>query len=63
MAAIWKGSLTFGLVNIPVELKTAVVSRLRASLEEGSGKKGTVRAKRKAVAASRKPAKKKRQTA
>ena len=24
MAAIWKGSLTFGLVNIPEELKTAV---------------------------------------
>jgi len=24
MAAIWKGSLTFGLVNIPVELRTAV---------------------------------------
>ena len=24
MAAIWKGSLTFGLVNIPVELKIAV---------------------------------------
>lgn len=24
MAAIWKGSLTFGLVSIPVELKTAV---------------------------------------
>src|SRR4030081_605729 len=24
MAAIWKGSLTFGLVNIPVELKTAI---------------------------------------
>ncbi|HEY8685382.1 MAG TPA: Ku protein [Chloroflexota bacterium] len=24
MAAIWRGSLTFGLVNIPVELKTAV---------------------------------------
>ena len=24
MDAIWKGSLTFGLVNIPVELKTAV---------------------------------------
>jgi len=24
MAAIWKGSLAFGLVNIPVELKTAV---------------------------------------
>src|ERR671936_2287783 len=24
MAAIWKGALTFGLVNIPVELKTAV---------------------------------------
>jgi DNA end-binding protein Ku len=26
MAAIWKGSLTFGLVNIPVELRTAVRS-------------------------------------
>ncbi len=24
MAAIWKGSLTFGLVNIPVEMRTAV---------------------------------------
>jgi DNA end-binding protein Ku len=24
MAAIWRGSITFGLVNIPVELKTAV---------------------------------------
>ncbi len=24
MAAIWKGSLTFGLVNIPVELRTAI---------------------------------------
>src|SRR5215211_1782383 len=24
MASVWKGSLTFGLVNIPVELKTAV---------------------------------------
>src|SRR6476619_4854396 len=24
MAAIWKGNLTFGLVSIPVELKTAV---------------------------------------
>ena len=24
MAAIWKGSLSFGLVNIPVELRTAV---------------------------------------
>src|ERR1700693_1580840 len=24
MAAIWKGSLTFGLVKIPVEIKTAV---------------------------------------
>src|SRR5687767_1053506 len=24
MASIWKGSLTFGLVNIPIELKTAV---------------------------------------
>src|SRR5918997_6936641 len=24
MASIWKGSLAFGLVNIPVELKTAV---------------------------------------
>jgi DNA end-binding protein Ku len=41
-----------------------LMSRLRASLEEGGGKKGAVRAKRKAVAASRKPAKaKKRQTA
>src|SRR2546423_4440820 len=26
MAAIWKGAITFGLVNIPVELKTAVRS-------------------------------------
>ena len=26
MAAIWKGSLTFGLVNIPVELRTAICS-------------------------------------
>src|SRR2546423_15466660 len=26
MAAIWKGSLTFGLVNIPVELKSVVRS-------------------------------------
>jgi DNA end-binding protein Ku len=41
-----------------------LMSRLRASLEEGSGKKGTVRAKTKAVAAGRKPAKpKKRKTA
>ncbi|MDP9176104.1 MAG: hypothetical protein M3O61_00320 [Gemmatimonadota bacterium] len=24
MAAIWKGSVAFGLVNIPVELRTAV---------------------------------------
>ena len=41
-----------------------LMSRLRDSLEEGSGKKGAVRAKRKAVAAGRKPAKtKKRQTA
>jgi DNA end-binding protein Ku len=41
-----------------------LMSRLRASLEEGNGKKGAVRAKRKAVAAGRKPAKaKKRQTA
>jgi DNA end-binding protein Ku len=41
-----------------------LMSRLRASLEEGSGKKGAVRAKRKAVAAGRKPAKaRKRQTA
>jgi DNA end-binding protein Ku len=40
-----------------------LMSRLRASLEEGSGKKGAVRAEKKAVAASRKPAKpKKRQT-
>ena len=41
-----------------------LMSRLRASLEEGSGKKAAVRAKQKTVAASRKPAKaKKRQTA
>jgi DNA end-binding protein Ku len=41
-----------------------LMSRLRASLEEGSGKKGAVRAKQKSVAAGRKPAKaKKRQTA
>jgi DNA end-binding protein Ku len=41
-----------------------LMSRLRASLEEDSGKKGAVRAKRKAVAAGRKSAKpKKRQTA
>jgi DNA end-binding protein Ku len=26
MASVWKGSLTFGLVNIPVELRTAVKS-------------------------------------
>ena len=41
-----------------------LMSRLRASLEEGGGKKGAVRAKQKTVAAGRKPAKpKKRQTA
>ena len=41
-----------------------LMSRLRASLEEGSGKKGAVRSKRNAVAAGRKPAKsKKRKTA
>jgi DNA end-binding protein Ku len=41
-----------------------LMSRLRASLEEGSGKKGAVRARKKAVAAGRKPSKpKKRQTA
>ncbi|MDP9205406.1 MAG: Ku protein [Gemmatimonadota bacterium] len=41
-----------------------LMSRLRASLEEGSTKKGAVRAKTKAVAAGRKPAKaKKRETA
>ena len=41
-----------------------LMSRLRASLEEGSGKKGVVRAKRKEVGAGRKPAKpKKRKTA
>ncbi len=41
-----------------------LMSRLRASLEEGSGKKGAVRAKQKTAAAGRKPAKaKKRQTA
>ena len=40
-----------------------LMSRLRASLEEGAGKKGAVRAKRKAVAASRKPAKSKKKSA
>jgi DNA end-binding protein Ku len=41
-----------------------LMSRLRASLEEGSGKKGAVRTKQKTVGAGRKPAKaKKRQTA
>jgi len=106
MPAIWKGSITFGLVNIPVELKTAVradhisdyranlmkvikakmkgkkpklkapekthdtgvldlMSRLRASLEEGGAKKDAVRARSKAVAATRKTAArtKKRKTA
>ena len=80
MAAIWKGSLTFGLVNIPVELKTAVradhisfeapdsgvlnlMSRLRASLEEGSGKKGATRAKGKSVAACKPVRAKKAKTA
>ena len=37
-----------------------LMSRLRASLEEGAGKKGAVRAKRKSVAATRKPAKPKK---
>lgn len=37
-----------------------LMSRLRASLEEGSGKKGAVRGKRKAVAARRKPARTKK---
>ena len=37
-----------------------LMSRLRASLEEGAGKKGSVRAKRKSVAASRKPRAKKK---
>jgi hypothetical protein len=41
-----------------------LMSRLRASLEEGTGKKGTVRGKSKEVAAGRKPAKsRKRHTA
>jgi DNA end-binding protein Ku len=41
-----------------------LMSRLRASLEEGTGKKGAVRAKGKSVAAGRKPAKaKKKKTA
>jgi DNA end-binding protein Ku len=40
-----------------------LMSRLRASLDEGSGKKEALRAKRKSVAASRKPRAKKRQTA
>jgi DNA end-binding protein Ku len=37
-----------------------LMSRLRASLEEGAGKKGTVRAKSKSVAATRKPSKSKK---
>ena len=37
-----------------------LMSRLRASLEEGAGKKGAVRAKAKSVAASRKPKAKKK---
>lgn len=41
-----------------------LMSRLRASLEEGNGKKGAVHARKKAIAATRKPAKtKKRKTA
>jgi non-homologous end joining protein Ku len=41
-----------------------LMSRLRASLEEGSGKKGAVRTKSKEIAAGRKPAKaKKKKTA
>jgi hypothetical protein len=39
------------------------MSRLRASLEEGSGKKGAVRTKKKSVAAHQKPAKAKKKTA
>ena len=37
-----------------------LMAKLRASLEEGTGKKGTVRAKTKSVAATRKPAKAKK---
>jgi DNA end-binding protein Ku len=37
-----------------------LMSRLRASLEEGAGKRGAVRAKRKSVAAGRKPVKAKK---
>jgi non-homologous end joining protein Ku len=37
-----------------------LMSRLRASLEEGSGKKGAVRTKKKGVAAGRRPAKAKK---
>jgi DNA end-binding protein Ku len=40
-----------------------LMSRLRASLEEGSGKKGAVRTKKKSVAAHQKPAKAKKKTA
>ena len=41
-----------------------LMSRLRASLEEGTGKRGAVRTRQKAVAAGRKPSKpKKRKTA
>ncbi len=34
MAAIWKGALAFGLVNIPVELRTAVKSAEKVSFRQ-----------------------------
>ena len=35
MAAIWKGSLAFGLVNIPVQLETAVRENRLSHQEAG----------------------------
>ena len=46
--------------EIPESGVLDLMSRLRASLEEGAGKKGAVRAKRKSVAAGRKTAKAKK---
>ena len=34
MAAIWKGSLSFGLVNIPIELRSAVKSTEKLSFRQ-----------------------------
>jgi len=61
MAAIWKGSVSFGLVNIPVELRTAVRAdhisfRL---LDQGSTKKPAAKTKRAATARRSRSAKRK----